>query len=245
MSEGDVQRSFENELIFIPEDSEDINIDDFEKLYVITAAMMNNPEVFDDEAYNPEDFDEICNFAEFKLKNPHLFKDTRKQPNQKDLSFYTIPVSIKMNGNEEKCYITLDANMNSLHVILPNGNVIPTETFKDLTDIQILIDAGALTDEEASKLLSAEGSIDDIAQMIENDELDIIMIREKALAKVREKGLDPEAIIKEAREKDLAQEEKEEEEKTEEEKALDDDAEQDMTEEDLDKDAIEDAERSV
>ena len=233
MSEGDVQRSFENELIFLSKD--DVKIDEFEKLYVITAAMMNNPEIFDDNAYDPEDFDKISNFAEFKLEHQHFFRGTRKQPNSKDLSFYTIPLTINMRGEKQKCHVSLDANMNALHIILPDGKVIATDSLKNLTDIQTLVGAGALTDEEAQRLLNGDGNIDDIARMIEDDELDILLIREKAMALVREKGLDPEAIIKEAREKDLAKDEKEEEELTEE---------QEMSEEEKDKDAIEDAERS-
>ena len=77
MSEGDVQRSFENELIFLSKD--DVKIDEFEKLYVITAAMMNNPEIFDDNAYDPEDFDKISNFAEFKLEHQHFFRGNQIQ----------------------------------------------------------------------------------------------------------------------------------------------------------------------
>lgn len=231
MSEGDVERTLENELRFLSDD--EVKIDEFEKLYVITAAIMNNPEIFDDNSYDPENFDKICNFAEYKLEHQHLFKGTRKQPNSKDLSFYTIPITVTLNGQEVECYVSMDANMNALHIILPNGNVIATDSLKDLTDIQILVDAGALTDEEAQRLLNGDGSIDDIARMIEEDELDILLIREKAMALVREKGLDPEAIIKEAREKDLAKDEKEEELQEEE-----------KSEEEMDKDAIEDAERS-
>lgn len=233
MSEGDVQRSFENELVFLS--NEDVKIDEFEKLYVITAAMLNNPEIFDENAYNPENFDRICNFAEYKLEHQHLFKGARKQPNSKDMSFYTIPITVVIAGKEEECYVSMDSNMNALHIILPNGNVIPTDTLKNLTDIQTFVDAGALTEEEAQRLLNGAGNVDDIARMIEEDELDIILIREKAMALIREKGLDPEAILKEAREKDLAQDEKEEEELAEEEE---------LTDEEKDKEAIEDAERA-
>lgn len=240
MSEGDVQRSFENELISLSYD--DVQIDDFEKLYAITSAKLNAESMFDDGAYDPEDFDEICNFAQFKLDHPEFFSGETKNPNQNDMKFYNIPIHIKMNGKKVKCTSLIDVNGNGLYVILPDGKVVPSAELRKLTDIQSFVDAGALTDEEAQKLLKSGENISEISKLIENDELDILLIREKAMAMVREKGLDPEAILKEAREKDLAKDEKEDELSEEEQEKGEEEQEKDESE--LDEEAIEDAERA-
>lgn len=237
MSEGNVQRSFENELILLSYD--DVKIDDFEKLYAITSAKLNAESMFDDDAYNPEDFDEICNFAQFKLEHPEFFEGSSKFPNHNDMKFYNIPIHIKMNGQKIKCSSLIDINGNGLYIILPDGKVVPSAEFRKLTDIQTFVESGALTDEDVQKLLKSGESINEISKLIENDELDILLIREKAIAMVKAKGLDPDAILKEAREKDLAQEEKDEEELVEEQEEQ-----EEKDEKELDEEAIEDAERA-
>ena len=242
MSEGDVQRSFENEIISLSYD--DVRIDDFEKLYAITSAKLNAKSMFDDDAYDPNDFDEISNFAQFKLDHPEFFTEETKSPNQNDMQFYNIPIHVKMNGEKVKCTSLIDINGNGLYVILPDGKVVPSTEFKKLTDIQTFVDAGALTDEEVQRLLNGGESIAEIAKLIENDELDILLIREKAMAMVREKGLDPEAILKEAREKDLAKDEKEEETLEEEISEEEEKGEEEKDEGELEEEAIEDAERA-
>lgn len=238
MNEEEVQRSFENELL--PISYEGSKIDDFEKLYAITSAKLNAISMLDDDTYNPEEFDEICNFAQFKLEHPELFEGSTKIATQKDTAFYNIPIHIKMNGQKIKCTALIDANGNGLYVILPDGKVVPAAELRVLTNIETFSTVGALTDEEIAQLLKSGQSINEIAKMIENDELDVLLIREKVADMVRTKGLNPEEILKEAREKDLAKDEQDE--LAEEEAVLEEQEEKD--EQQLDEDAREDAERA-
>lgn len=245
MSEGNVQRSFENELIPLSYDG--TKIDEFEKLYAITSAKLNAASMLDYGAYDPEEFDEICNFAQYKLEHPEFFVGTTKQATQKDTHFYMIPIHIKMAGTEMKCTAQIDANGNGLYVILPDGRAIPAAEFLALTDISVLSEAGALTDSEVGQLIKSGQNINEIAKMIENDELDIELIREKAFAIVRAKGLDPEAIIKEARERDLPQDEKAKEEDAEVEEKAEEKDETELSEDEelqLEEEAKEEAERA-
>ena len=86
-------------------------------------------------------------------------------------------------------------------------------------------------------------NVSEISKMIQENELDIVLIKEKAMAMVRAKGLDPDAILKEAREKDLAKD-KQEEVSEELDEPEEEKEEQGLSEQELDEDAIEDAERA-
>ena len=204
MSEGNEQRNLASE--FVPLQF-DVSIDEFEKLYAISSAKLNASSMLDDGAYNPDEFDEICNYAQFKLNHPELFRRDTRIVNQNDTHFYMIPIHIKMFGQNVKCNSLIDANGYGLYVVLQDGKVIPAAEMLELTGIGPLSKAGALTDAEVKELLKSEQSVDEIAKLIANGELDLEEIRYKAFVLVRAKGLDPEAIIKDARERDLPQDE--------------------------------------
>lgn len=200
---------------------EEFKIDDFEKLFIIASAKINAAGEVDNETYNPDDFDEICNFAEFKMKHPELFDEKTVKPNQKDLNFYTIPITLGMGDNKIKSYVLVDNVANGLYIVLPNGSVIPAQELKNLTNIQTFLNKGALNEEEINELLKGNNGIKGIAEMIEQDELDIILFKERAAAKVKSKGLDLEELLKdnevEENKEELEESEELEEEKKEEE----------------------------
>lgn len=211
---------------------EDFKIDDFEKLFIIASAKINAAGEVDNETYNPEDFDEICNFAEFKLKHPELFDEKTMKPTQKDLNFYTIPITLGMGDNKIKSYVLVDNTANGLYIVLPNGSVVPAQELKDLTNIQAFFDKGALNEEEINEILKGNNGIKGIAEMIEQDELDIILLKERAAAKVKAKGLNLDELLKE------------DEPKEEQEEQIEEELEEEKEEEELEKEAEEEAQRA-
>ena len=245
MGEGDFQRSFETELL--PLSYEDSKIDDLERLFAITSAKLNASSMLDEESYEPEEFDEISNFAQFKLDNPEYFEGNVRNATQRDTSFYMIPKYVKINGKKTKCKAIIDSNGNGLYIILPDGTAIPSNELRELTGIQTFVEAGVLTDEEAQMLLKGGQDVNEIGDMIQNDELDIVLIGEKAKAMVKAKGLDPEKILKEARERDLPEDKKKEEETSLEEQSEqkeEKEEQKELSEQELEDAAKEDAERA-
>lgn len=112
---------------------EEYEIDDFEKLYAITAAEVNSPETVNGETFDYSDFSQISNLAKFKIDNPNFFSGENDIPNEKPENCYVIPINLKQkvrNGDEEvlvnkKAYLLTDSNGNVVSIALENGVTLP------------------------------------------------------------------------------------------------------------------------
>ena len=118
---------------------EDFEIDDFEKLYAITSAELNSPEEVNDISFKDIDFDKISNLAKFKKDNPNLFIEKYRNPEELDMYYYVIPVTVQQrvrSGNEEfsidkKSYVLTDARGSALYIVMENGILVTSAELEE------------------------------------------------------------------------------------------------------------------
>ena len=105
---------------------EDFEIDDFEKLYALTSAELYSSEEVNDITFKDIDFDKISNLAKFKKDHPNLFDEKYKDPEELDMNYYVIPVTVQQrvrSGNDEfsidkKSYVLTDARGGALYIVI-------------------------------------------------------------------------------------------------------------------------------
>ena len=120
---------------------EDYEIDEFEKLYVLSVAELNSSVEISDRTFDEKNFDRICNLAKFKKDHPEMFDKENQKIIDDDMNYYVIPRIIKQkirNGDEEivvekEAYVLIDSSGNNIGLILENGDILRKENEKEVT----------------------------------------------------------------------------------------------------------------
>lgn len=114
----------------------EFDIDDFEKLYVITLAEENSFAEIGNGKFNENDFDKICNLAKYKLEHQEQFYGDDKNIKADDVNYYMIPRKVKQivrydnqeREIEKEAYLIIDSAGNSLCLLVDDVQ-IPTSDF--------------------------------------------------------------------------------------------------------------------
>ncbi len=193
---------------------EEYDIDDFEKLYAITSAQINSPEEIDDITFKDADFDRISNLAKFKKDNAKLFSEKYRTPNENDVNYYVIPVTLQQrvrSGNEEftidkKANIITDPSGYALFILMDDGVLIKSAELEEQLRIaeekyKEYIDKGIISRDDIRDKFDVN-NLDDAMELIDQENLTLDDVQKMIDEKMKENG-----IVQEENDSDKAQDE--------------------------------------
>ena len=180
---------------------EDFEIDDFEKLYAITSAELNSPEEVNDISFKDIDFDKISNLAKFKKDNPNLFIEKYRNPEELDMYYYVIPVTVQKrvrSGNEEfsidkKSYVLTDARGSALYIVMENGILVTSAELEEQLRIaeqryKAYIDKGIISKKDITDQFSLH-DINSVMELINEKQITLDDVQKIVDEKMREHGI--------------------------------------------------------
>lgn len=180
---------------------EDFEIDDFEKLYAITSAELNSPEEVNDITFKDIDFDKISNLAKFKKDNPNLFIEKYRNPEELDMYYYVIPVTVQQrvrSGNEEfsidkKSYVLTDARGSALYIVMENGILVTSAELEEQLRIaeqryKAYIDKGIISKKDITDQFSLH-DINSVMELINEKQITLDDVQKIVDEKMREHGI--------------------------------------------------------
>lgn len=131
--------------------SKSYKIDEYEKLYILSATKSSRGTLITDANFDEKDFDDIKTLDQFVLEN--ILPKADININEQEASnvvnveqnidnianFYMIPKTTYQtvrNGNEElirevKTYALVDSDGYSLYTVMENGQVVPSNILKE------------------------------------------------------------------------------------------------------------------
>ena len=180
---------------------EDFEIDDFEKLYAITSAELNSTEEVNDISFKDIDFDKISNLAKFKKDNPNLFIEKYRNPEELDMYYYVIPVTVQKrvrSGNEEfsidkKSYVLTDARGSALYIVMENGILVTSAELEEQLRIaeqryKAYIDKGIISKKDITDQFSLH-DINSVMELINEKQITLDDVQKIVDEKMREHGI--------------------------------------------------------
>ena len=180
---------------------EDFEIDDFEKLYAITSAELNSKEKVNDISFKDIDFDKISNLAKFKKDNPNLFIEKYRNPEELDMYYYVIPVTVQQrvrSGNEEfsidkKSYVLTDARGSALYIVMENGILVTSSELEEQLRIaeqryKAYIDKGIISKKDITDQFSLH-DINSVMELINEKQITLDDVQKIVDEKMREHGI--------------------------------------------------------
>ena len=180
---------------------EDFEIDDFEKLYALTSAELYSSEEVNDITFKDIDFDKISNLAKFKKDHPNLFDEKYKDPEELDMNYYVIPVTVQQrvrSGNEEilidkKSHVITDARGGALYIVMENGVLVTSAELEEQLQIAMqryrkYIDKGIISEKDVTDQFSIY-DVNSVMELINEKGLTLDDVQKIVDEKMKEHGI--------------------------------------------------------